>query len=94
MSAILGNQHHEAVDAALDRPRLMTQYEKIMDRMKDGGWHTQYEIAEATGAPHGSVGSQLRNARVDGHTIEKRRRGTSGTWEYRLATELKQPELI
>jgi hypothetical protein len=92
--AILGNQHHQAVDATLDRPRLMTQYERVLECMEDGRWHTQYEIAEATGAPQGSVGSQLRNARVSGHTIEKRRRGDSGTWEYRLVGELKQADLL
>lgn len=84
MISLLGNQHHEAVGTA-DRTRLLTQYERIMDHMKDHDWHTQYEISAATGAPQGSVGSQLRNARVDGYEIEKRRRtDAAGTWEYRL----------
>lgn len=90
----LGNQHHAAVDAVLDRPRLTTQYARIMCLMKSGYWFTQYELAEATGAPQGSVGSQIRNARVDGYNIQKRRRGNGGTWEYRLVAELRQGELI
>lgn len=80
----LGRQQHEAV-GTMDRPRLLSQFDRIMDYMGDGEWHTQFDIAEATGAPQGSVGSQLRNARVDGHNIEKRRQtDEGGTWEYRL----------
>lgn len=90
----LGHQRHAAVDPVLDRPRLLTQFDAVMACMSDGRWHTQYEIAEATGAPHGSVGSQIRNARVDGRNIEKRRRGNGGTWEYRLVGEMGQEELL
>lgn len=83
---ILGNQHHEAVDPKIDQPRLLSQYDKILRYMQAIGWRTQYEIAEYVGCPQGSVGSQIRNARVDGWIIEKRRRGSaSGTWEYRIA---------
>lgn len=88
----LGNQLHEAV-SEFDLPRLLTQYERVLACMADGAWHTQYEIAEATGDPQGSVGSQLRNARVDGRQIEKRRR-SGGTWEYRMVAELRQAQLI
>lgn len=94
----LGHQNHEGVTAD-DVPRLKTQFEKIMDYMADHCWHTQYEIASALQVPQGSVGSQLRNARVDGHTIEKRRSAPrGGTWEYRLCQPPRpatfQPELI
>lgn len=94
MTATLGHQSHSAVDPVLDVPRLLTQYERVIWFMRDGRWHTQYDVAEAIGAPQGSVGSQLRNARVDGYTVEKRRRGDGGTWEYRLVGELRQGELI
>ena len=80
----LGNQHHEAVDKILDRPRLETQFGKIINAMSDGLWHTQYEIARHLGVPQGSVGSQIRNARVDGYIINKRRRAQAVTWEYRM----------
>lgn len=81
---VLGNQHHEAVDPKIDQPRLLSQYEWILKYMQESGWRTQYEIAEALDFPQGSVGSQIRNARVDGWIIEKRRR-SGGTWEYRIA---------
>lgn len=80
----LGGQHHEAV-AKVDRPRLETQFLRIIRAFEDRQWHTQYEIAERLGIPQGSVGSQIRNARVDGYLITKRRReADGGTWEYRL----------
>jgi len=57
----------------------------VITALADGLWHTQYEIADRLGIPQGSVGSQIRNARVDGYLIPKRRRdGVGGTWEYRL----------
>lgn len=82
----LGRQHHEAVDPKVDRPRLVSQFERIMAFMGEGRWYTQYEIAAALEIPQGSVGSQIRNARVDGYRIAKQRRGgkRSGTWEYRM----------
>ena len=81
---ILGNQHHEAVDPGIDVPRLMYQYGRVVDVLLDQQWHTLAEIAEKTGAPHGSAGSQVRNARVDGYVVEKRRVAEgSGLWEYR-----------
>lgn len=81
----LGHQHHEAVKPKIDRPRLKTQFGRIMEFMRDGLWHTQYDIAAALEVPQGSVGSQIRNARVDGFKIEKRRQSPKGgTWEYRM----------
>lgn len=80
----LGHQKHEAVDPKLDRPRLATQFDRIIAHMGDHLWHTQYEISAALGVPQGSVGSQIRNARVDGYKIEKVRIGKGGTWQYRL----------
>lgn len=81
---ILGNQHHEAVDPHIDQERLLTQYDAIIKVLSDHEWHTQYEIADITGAPQGSVGSQIRNARVAGLDIPKRRVSPErGTWEYR-----------
>jgi hypothetical protein len=84
-TSTIGGQHHEAVDATIDLPRLKSQYARIMDHLKDYEWHTLFEIAAATDTPHGSVGSQIRNARVDGHTVSRRRATPKGgTWEYRL----------
>jgi hypothetical protein len=80
----LGHQHHEGMDAVKDRPRLETQFGRIIAAFEDRLWHTQYELAERLAIPQGSIGSQIRNARVDGYVISKRRRGGSGTWEYRL----------
>jgi len=95
----LGKQHHDAVDPILDAPRLKNQYERIMEFLSDNAWHTLFEISQATGAPHGSVGSQIRNARVDGHVISRRRSApVGGTWEYKLEipeiSKFQQPNLI
>lgn len=82
---ILGHQAHEAVDPKIDVPRLMTQYHRIIKLLEDYQWHTLPEIADRLGVPHGSVGSQIRNARVDGKSIVKVRTAPkSGLWKYRL----------
>jgi hypothetical protein len=81
----VGRQHHEAVDAKLDKPRLEIQEGRVLDVLLDKEWHTLFDIAEHCKIPHGSAGSQIRNLRVDGWNIEKRRAGIGGTWEYRLA---------
>ncbi len=87
----LGHQHHEAVDEVIDKPRLMTQFERIVAHMADGQWRTQYAIAESLGIPQGSVGSQLRNARVDGYTVEKKRdKPAGGTWVYRISVKTSE----
>jgi len=80
----LGNQHHEGVDPVLDKPRLNTQYGIILNHMLDKNWHNQYAMARELNIPQGSIGSQIRNARVAGWLIEKRRRNGGGTWEYRI----------
>jgi len=68
----------------------MKQYERILSVLKDQEWHTLQEISDRTNTPHGSVGSQIRNARVEGYVIAKRRSGPeSGTWEYRFTGEKK-----
>jgi hypothetical protein len=84
----LGGQHHEAVDPDADLPRLVLQFDRVVGVLEDKDWHTLHEIAEKTASPEGSVGSQIRNARVEGYVIEKRRREPGrGTWEYRWTGE-------
>lgn len=80
----VGRQSHEAVHPALDKPRLENQELKVLYALTDKKWHTLFEISAAWGIPHGSVGSQIRNLRVDGWFIEKVRVGQGGTWAYRL----------
>jgi biotin operon repressor len=80
----VGRQSHEGVHPVLDRPRLENQEKKVLTALLDKKWHTLFEIAEAWGIPHGSVGSQIRNLRVDGWLIEKVRVTAGGTWAYRL----------
>jgi hypothetical protein len=80
----VGRQHHEAVNPVLDKPRLKNQEAKVLTALLDKKWHTLFEISAAWGIPHGSVGSQIRNLRVDGWSIEKTRVGAGGTWAYRL----------
>lgn len=80
----LGKQKHNGVDPVLDVPRLTTQFGRILSKLLDKNWHTQYELAAQLEIPQGSIGSQIRNARVAGWIVSKRRRGKSGTWGYRL----------
>jgi hypothetical protein len=75
-------------DPALDDDRLRRQLGRVWDLMRDGCWRTLFEISDETGDPQTSTSAQLRHLRkprFGGYTVEKRRRGVSGTWEYRLA---------
>ena len=73
---------------ACDTDRLSTQMLKITSLMADGWWHTLQEIGEAVDAPEASVSARLRDlrkVRFGGFTVERRRRGDGGLFEYRVA---------
>ncbi len=76
----------------LDRERLGKQVRRVYDCMIGGAWRTLGEISRITGDPEGSVGSQLRNLRMERfgrHTVDRRRRGdpAAGLFEYRLGAQ-------
>jgi len=74
-------------DPAVDGRRLQTQMLKIRDYMLGTTWHTLPEIEGATGYPQASISAQLRHLRKErfgSYVVEKRRRGTGGTYEYRV----------
>jgi|GEM_PF-842969 len=74
-------------DPALDCERLTKQIGRIFDLMKDGQWRTLEEIAEVTKDPQASISAQLRHLKkpqFGGHTLKKKRRGTTGAWEYSI----------
>lgn len=81
-------------DQAKDAKRLTGQWAKVFALMKDGTYRTLAEIEEATGYPQASISARLRDFRKERfgqHTVNRRRRGKGGTWEYQLevnATEL------
>ena len=77
-----GPSYDEWVDGA----RVRRQMEQIRDFMLLGGWCTLAEISQELGAPEASASAQLRHlrkTRFGGYIVKKRRR-TSGTWEYRV----------
>lgn len=74
-------------DEQLDGERIRKQHDSIRQLMIDGQWRTLHEISEFLRYPESSVSAQLRHLRKNqfgGHIVEKRRRGTSGLWEYRV----------
>jgi hypothetical protein len=79
----------------LDGKRLTGQHAKVYNAMKSSKWYTLYELEHATGCPGASVSARIRDFRkpkFGEHTVERRRRGPGGTWEYRLL--LNKPSLI
>jgi hypothetical protein len=63
-----------------DRSRLRTRKLALLDLLRDGGWHPNYELVTVGGLSFNSYLYQLRNA---GWQIESRRiRG--GVWEQKL----------
>lgn len=76
-------------DHEKDGKRLGEQHRAVFDLMRDGQWRTLYEIEEATGHPTQSISARLRDfrkAEFGGHEVNRKRRGDSGTWEYKLIT--------
>jgi hypothetical protein len=76
----------------LDRERLGKQIRRVYDCMLGGAWRTLGEVSRITGDPEGSVGSQLRNLRMERfgrHKVDRRRRGdpAAGLFEYRLGAQ-------
>lgn len=74
---------------SLDKIRLETQLGRILDLMLDGNWRTCGEIALLTHDPLTSIGSQLRNLRLEengSYFVERRRVGDEklGLYEYRV----------
>ena len=69
-----------------DKPRLGAQYQRVLVAMSDGQWRDLDEIRAITGDPQASISRQLRYAKAEGHTIEKRHRGDAkhGLYEYRV----------
>jgi len=82
----------DTYDPHLDAHRLKGQHAKVWRVMSDGHWRTLFELAHASGCPEASVSARLRDfrkPRFGGHTVERRRRGKGGTWEYRVIPSSK-----
>ena len=77
-----------------DARRLAGQQARVVAFMRDGGWHTLAEIAEATGDPEASVSARLRDLRKPrfGSYVIEREYVERGLWRYRL--KVGQLELV
>ena len=74
-------------DLDLDGDRLSSQLKKVFWALQDGRWKMLSTLAEETSSPEASVSARLRDMRkprFGGHTIESRRCGIGGLWEYRM----------
>lgn len=80
----------------LDGVRLQKQHVKIRELMMDRQWRTLSEISQALRYPESSVSAQLRHLRkaeFGGHIVDKRRRGNTGLWEYRVENRRRYDEM-
>jgi hypothetical protein len=78
-----------AYDPEHDDHRLVPQYWRIFNLMKDAKWRTLADIEKLTEDPPASISAQLRHMRkkrFGSHEVEKRSRGDRGhgLYEYRL----------
>lgn len=78
----------ETYDPAVDAAPLNAQQQAVWDTMTlVPRWWTLRELADRTGYPEASVSARLRDLRKPkwgGHLVERRRRGDTRQWEYRL----------
>ena len=73
-----------------DDPRLTGQLLRVWSFMSDHRWQTVNFIAHSLGIPQNSVQAQLRNlrkARFGSYLVERRKRGESGLYEYRVGNK-------
>lgn len=75
--------------AEIDEPRTIPNQNKILDVMIDGVWRTYREIGDVVGLPPETIGSHLRNLRMEkggGYVVCRRSRGdrTAGLYEYQV----------
>ena len=73
----------------IDEPRTLPNQDKILRLMIDGQWRTYREIGASTGLPAETIGSHLRNLRMDkggGYVLCRRPRlhREAGLYEYQL----------
>lgn len=77
----------------LDDKRLEKQLGRVFEVMRDGDWLSLNDIERliysATGIrdPQASISAQIRHLKkkkFGSHHVERRRRQSVGTWEYRL----------
>jgi hypothetical protein len=70
-----------------DHVRLEGQLQAVYKLMQDGAWRTLARICKAAGGSEAGCSARLRDLRKDkygGHTVERRRVGESGLYEYQL----------
>jgi hypothetical protein len=74
-------------EPALDHKRLTGQLGRVYETISDGIWRSLGELAMQADGTEASVSARLRDLRkprFGSHTIDRRRVGTSGLFQYRL----------
>jgi hypothetical protein len=76
-------------DHQRDGKRLSMQRHRVLAFMRDGEWHTLWEISRSTKDPEASISARLRDLRrpeFGGYTIA-REYVERGLWRYRLVRQ-------
>lgn len=79
----------ETFEVGRDGKRLNDQLLRVFKAMRDGDWHTLYELHELTGDPEQSISARLRDLRkpkILGAVVD-REHVANGVFRYRLDLE-------
>lgn len=78
-------------DKRLDQKRLSKELLKVKNIMKDGKWRTKYQIFEQSGCNDFDTCGRMRRRlkEIPDYTVERRRVGKGGTYEYRFVKILE-----
>lgn len=71
-----------------DEPRLLKQFDRVWNVMRDGTWHTIAAVSQVTGDPPQSVARQIRYIRSPkrgGYSVERRHDG-GGLYSFRVVS--------
>ena len=78
----------DTYECEIDHDRLNTQLQSVKKLMADGDWRTLDDISAMIPGSIASISARLRDLRktkFGGYTVERRRCGVAGLFEYRLA---------
>ena len=83
----------DSYSVALDESRVRSNQKRVLLRLLDGKWHPSTELMQVGGSEWGRRVRSLREGQFGGMRVDRRRRD-NGVWEYKLAPESVDKEVI
>ena len=79
-----------------DVPRILTQFDELLNIMLYRGWFTLSRLHDLTGIPEASISAQIRHMKkpqFGSYIVNKRRMLNSAIWEYQCLPPIPNGQL-